>query len=70
MEQNALEQQLEDANIIFFGGHPNWMTKVHQYFPKSTVVDVDKINKSKKFNIMNSADFVCINTDYFNHGFI
>lgn len=60
-------EQIQDDRVVFFGGHPNWIQKMKEEFPNSRFIDVDDINR--KLSFIASFDIVCINADYFNHGF-
>lgn len=53
--------------IVFFGGHPNWIQKTKEFFPDARFLEVDDINR--KLSFIQNYDVVCINADYFNHGF-
>lgn len=65
-KQHMLES-VQHKRIVFFGGHPNWVQKTKEVFPESRFIDVDDINR--KLSFIQNYDVVCINADYFNHGF-
>lgn len=69
-EEAQLQHMLETVQrkrIVFFGGHPNWIQKTKDAFPESRFLEVDDINR--KLSFIQNYDVVCINADYFNHGF-
>lgn len=69
-EAGQFQQMLETVQrkrIVFFGGHPNWIQKTKEAFPEARFLEVDDINR--KLSFIQNYDVVCINADYFNHGF-
>ena len=70
LEEDQLQHMLETVQrkrIVFFGGHPNWIQKTRDFFPEARFLEVDDINR--KLSFIQNYDVVCINADYFNHGF-
>lgn len=68
--EDQLQHMMDTVNekrIVFFGGHPNWVQRVKEYFPNARFIDVDDINRNITF--IKGYDVVCINFEYFNHGF-
>lgn len=67
LSPDKMRKELDKRKIVFFGGHPNWLSKAKEWFPKSRFIEVDDINR--KLSFISNYDVVCINTDHFNHAF-
>lgn len=67
LSSEKMRKELDKQKIVFFGGHPNWLSKAKEWFPKSRFIEVDDINR--KLSFISNYDVVCINTDHFNHAF-
>lgn len=63
----TMTEDVQRKRIVFFGGHPNWIQKTKEFFPDARFLEVEDINR--KLTFIQNYDIVCVNADYFNHGF-
>lgn len=66
-QSQHMMETIQRKRIVFFGGHPNWIQRTKEHFPDARFLEVDDINR--KLSFIQNYDVVCINADYFNHGF-
>lgn len=60
-------EELRTRQMVFFGGHPNWIQKTKELFPDARFLEVEDLNR--KLSFIQNYDVVCINADHFNHAF-
>ena len=68
VDQNIIEYDIETVkgfHGLIVGGHPKWQEKMKEKLRKSIFLSPDDLNFD--LNLINNADFICIDTKYNSH---